>query len=1272
MSEREDVRKSGMWHLGVGAISRLLKERRHEDVSGGPSEVKNEAVSEEGCLKVKAGEALEFFSLANPARMFAVKANLAGVLGYYSKAVQSGRCTTVTVPVKTADGKSFKIVSRLTIPNSFVKGSETKLIKAAQSVNPQSQRSLDFTFSSKSGDLRYSIEFDSSLEVFGFKETADNRPVFQKVPPVAQMSAFLRAVTHRRRTVLNILDSLKHAASPSALSCIEVLEGRENSESIFDDALVSGMKDVIKAGGKVISEQVITAFSIFADMEAGALTPDKLRTEENIRFSPSAAQIVLRHFGADSSLEAVCGLFADVSAEEIKKELDSADYNAIGLKFKGQCDNRTPVQILEQISRESSSQKSLAFAEKLKAFLGGQSLAINDQQLGLLAGLAAVGRKYHANTVLALSLFVDSEVGYISEEALDKLSAEGGTIDTSTYAMLAVAGAFDVPFRALVIESDEKNPIEVSFPALVALSDVGLLGGFSRKGSTGKSWHWIGSALAASKSLRSSSREFSRNILGAFPIIDQLGELDLVNLLESGRDFIAAFQSDLDKSVLWRRISDISESEYRSPAPEGQMRSSYSFVEGFSAYHFCKAVIGRIETVEISDLIGRENVLAVFMDNRENRHYRAIAKVEDESSLEPPENTGWVWNGQVVAELDVSSLPGRIRELTQDALLGRTEEQPKELLTLSQLCRALDEIFTKKTDYSSLSQRPDIIGDIYEKMWSPEWAEKLAYYLDEQTRFIIGEALRAAKNIDYRFYAPMLEGRGSAEELEAMGIQLILALSASPILSFDGYYKHVEEDGLRQLFFDKMIGMAAGEDKKTRIMALRLLAADGVIPKASSRIVVDYALNTAFEDEDREIADAACDSMVRLCLSDIVPLPKMILLREIAIEEEPDAALIEEEPEVLESIPGLAVDKVRDMEWQIESWTADVKDADPRRYAKLPFVDSGNLDRTRLRTMAELLASLNQASLDEEGSLPRRYFALVSEENLEKVQAAALESWRLLAAARNKRLSALVQEEKPNDLFLDHLFFVKDNDADIRSELGVAPYLGGEEEPLEVFYFRPDEPVAPYRIKERSFVQTIKEESKFFLKLVSMYFDDSGRDARIVRLSGAGGVKMEELETFLPSFQLVRRAELQNVTVFLPHRIRFVPSVHSMTYSPDQIGSDPGDAEDVRALLCLFAGKRYVPKFSDDEEEVTLQAEESFFAPAEDTDAKPEAVQADSHNESPANDESADNKSDNDSDIERISELASRIGKALSLPASAERSIVNILMPVSRRSIYDL
>ncbi len=1255
-----DEQPTNYWNMEVGTLVRRLRERQggpEEEVSSRASE---EASSAEARLRVvpRDRKFLDFYTTLHPRRLFSVPASLTGSLSKFTQVeAASGRRVVVTVPIALAGGERLHIKVTFYLPRGIEPGQDLELTRAGQGKLPPDTRLLEFLFSQEGNEFRYVVELDQRVEVLEFEEVVDQRPVFLSVPPVGQMTAFLRAITHKRRTSLDILVSLLGAAGPATQEAIRILQSQRRHQDV-QLPVAAVVNRLLEQDGRIVSQQVLQAFALFLDMEAGVLTPAALERGGEVGVSAEALLLVAEHFGLHLSASTWAAEFPDhlQPLEEVRRRSERPELARSMEILRGQRDRRTPLEILEQIAQESNSRRAAAFAAGLRERLPEGRTSLNDEQLALLALLSAAGRRYQANTLVALCLFVDAEVGFLTEGDLDNLSRAAETVDTSMYAMVAVAGAFDVQLRGLVLEESPEEPLDGSLPALVELAPAGLLAGFRVPGQAGHHWHWIRSAHEAALCLEDSQLQFTGMVLGSLPMLDQVAELDLAVLAESGRDLVAVFQSDLDRSLVWRRLGSVREGDWRSPPVDGR-RVSFSFLEGFSAFHFSRVVLAGLEKVEDEALVGRRQVVAVYLDNRQNRHFRCLQEVRSVEDLEPAAGSGLVWSHQVVWFPDLSGLPGIMRELGQDALLGRTDTLSSELRLLEWIHEILWLVLTRFPDYQSLASRPDVLERIRKSLWSSRASEILGSLMDPRTRDDLSKNLKGSSAMDFRLYRPLLEGGAGQEKLEFAGLRIMYEMCRSDLVGVEGYFKHYDANRFRALIHNRLMEMLDSPEAPTRAMAMRLLATSEEVPDTSVRLVLEYELARGLSDSDPSVGRAAAEGLLRLCLMEKVPLPEMVDLVCMAVEEEPETAREEPAP----TVGGVEPEEVRRLDGEIRKWVKGLQAENPKRLASLPLTDDqGGLLEDRLKPLVELLAALNSACRLDESLSKRRYFCAITSQDLERLRGAWLDSWKIMALSQGRRLAELVAEATPAEIFLDYRFFVEDHADELKAELGATPYLSGPDQPLTIYHLRPGEAISLFRRRESSFVAEVMEESRLFLDLMELVCKGDPRSIRVLRLSTVGGMALEDLESHLAVFTLTRPVDLRTAEVFQSHRVRFNPMIHEMAFSPEQVGSQEEDLEDLHALLGLIHGRK-------------AAAAPKVHAPVPELPSEPEPLPVEPEVPAPTPEvEELPGARTVESDLEGIRRLAAEIGRAFGIPEEMERQIVNMLMTVGPNSMYDL
>lgn len=1250
-----------------------------EPKAGGPSggDLLREQVSAEGFLRVSPRQEnqVELCSTLCSAPLFAVKARLGGTL---AKFIKNGpdREVVVTVPLVLADGSKTSLkVSYFGPPKPG--NTALCLISAHNSRNSETSSLYEFSYNNERGELRYAAEVDDRIEVLGFQEVVDKRPLFPTVPPVAQMAAFLRAVTSRKRTVLTVLENLKDFAEFSTRQKINALQERVSIQGVAVSMEVPlRIKELLSRQVSIISEQVIMAFALFMDMEVDGLSLEQIRSLDQVEASFISLYSVATYFGAKIGPEEWEFLFGTTAQtqEEVQGKLQGDIYHQVTAKFGSQIGNRTPAYVLQQIAKESHSMRALSFANSLQERLGDRDLAISDQQLALLATLSVAKRHYNPNVVAALCLFVDAEVGYVTEEDLQAENIEINGIDTSTYAMLAVAGAFDVDLRGFNLGELSDAALSQVLPALIDTTGVGFLGGF-RKGEEAKqSWHWVRTKQAAARALQpTKGLEFTKTILCALPVIQQLSEIDLVHLVESGRRFIAAFQSDYDKTIVWRRLQDIPEESFRTPSPEDSARQNYSYIEGFSAFHFSRTVIGALRKTSAEELLGSRQVIMVFHDNRDNRHYKYLESLDSETDLLPPPNTGWVWKEEIVADIDTDGLPSQMNELNLDALLGRSAQYTREYRLLNWMFESLRKSVLRPVPYGLLADKPGLQQQIRACLDREQLRHQAHSFVDEYTFNVMLNAIEDDDSpLDIKMPTQLLNGTYNEEQAETLTLFLLFSLAESATLDLllNGYYKQVDSAGFRVCLNERLQALLGSDQTAAKLLALHLITCQELAQDPSARLTIDYTLSNALQDGNPEVEFTACESRLRLSFTHAMPLPACALFAKRKTEDDYEE---EEEAEEEDEISALALDGldpnlVLEITQDINAWLSDMEDNAPARYRELELMDeNGNLVEDRMQTLVKFVAGLRQASQQDQAEPEHSYYALIQTDRLQRTVHAIVASWQAMIKQSGSTLAELQSQSTAAELHLDQRFYAQRHKDEIMMRFGAYPFLGSPEEPLTVYHLKADETISPFRIVSQSLSESGRDRSPLFAALVPLLFSVGPEGLAVLRLHSAEGQDFFELESYLSQFETTHNVDLHNAEWFDPDRLSFVPVFKRLDFSPERAAMSPEDLADFRNLMGIMGGRKFVvKKDTGDGEESELEAEAETEDIADENAAEPDFDHL-------LIEEGEDILRNGPGlDMQPYQELAGELRQAFSMTADLERPIVNMLLLLERRSGIEL
>ncbi|MEW6283322.1 MAG: hypothetical protein AB1758_32235, partial [Candidatus Eremiobacterota bacterium] len=197
-------------NMDIGDLVRMLRRKGPAPPPAG----RTETVSSEARLRVVPnGQRLEFWSLLFDQPLLSIRAQLAGSPSKFSESADRGRVqVVVSIPVQ-AEGVEEQTV-RLTYqsPPGVEPGELLEKTRASSARVPPDSTMVEFLFTHGELEFRYIFEFSNRISVDHFEPVIDRRPIFRAIPPVAQMAAFLRAMTQQRRSTATTLEDVVRTA----------------------------------------------------------------------------------------------------------------------------------------------------------------------------------------------------------------------------------------------------------------------------------------------------------------------------------------------------------------------------------------------------------------------------------------------------------------------------------------------------------------------------------------------------------------------------------------------------------------------------------------------------------------------------------------------------------------------------------------------------------------------------------------------------------------------------------------------------------------------------------------------------------------------------------------------------------------------------------------------------------------------------------------------------------------------------------------------------
>ncbi len=868
------------------------------------------------------------------------------------------------------------------------------LVRATRKRLPEGGQALEFTFAEGADQVRYLAQLGPGLLPLGFREHAPVQAVFTEVPPLSQMVAFLKATLHQRRTALRSLKGLaRRCADPAVCAGIEDFGERLNPGHDFNQPVVEELRQALEEQGRPVNQNTLIALCLMADLFLGRIgrsqVDDLVNRDRPVLISDEAAAAAARFLGG----------------RPVRAASSDAD-RALGFLWAAVAE-RSARTILEDLAEDSGSETSRARVQRLLERVDPDQGLANDEQEALRSHLAACGRTIHPDTLTALCLYVDFEAGILSEEDIDALTPARAFVDHSLYALLAVAGAFEVDLRCLVLGAEEEDSRWRGLECLVALGEQGALGRFLEPGLPGLHTRHLPDRGAVEKA-RAEGLGFTGEVLVRFPVLDYLEVADLRTFLGQQVPLLACFQSE-DRSVRWRRVEPTLANRVDVEALAGP----FGFVEGFRAYRFNGKVLGRVLRVRPEDLVGRSSVVAVDLDHRGNRHYRFLAEVLEPGQLERSLGQGLEWSGGIVDLPELDRLPPEVQEPGPDHLLGRPEEISAEVRRLELCFQAARSVLRGAPEPLALGRHPESTERLRGALRSSQVRSALLGVVEPATRHVLvrlaGEPGQPPPEA-LRLSPALLDCLDFPEGQQVVAMLVLQALCSSPRVQIAGHRREWRPGPFLDLLQESLFRMALSDSIESRSAAWGLLATRAVAVDRSRREAAAYLLTRHLEGPQGEQAARA---LAALALAPTIPLP-------LAVEIAPPGLELGARAREAAELEGVRVD--------LEAWLAA-----PGTPEEIPARANLKGEERKIEALARLLVQLDRV-WRQEGALGRDRHLLILPCGREKtLRQAMLRAWTALAEKRGTFLARLLGT-RHDEVHRDYLALLESQtDRDLRS-----------------------------------------------------------------------------------------------------------------------------------------------------------------------------------------------------------------------------------------------
>lgn len=808
----------------------------------------------------------------SPEPLAQLRGALAGS-GTGARADVGGRqAMVVTFPVESR-GQRHKV----TLTAVLSEGTGFERIRATRRLQPDGTQALEVAYARGDQQCRFLLELPSEVEPVGFQEFSRARAVFDEVPPVAQMVAFLKATLHHRRTTLRSLSTMARRCKDERVQqVVEALEARLSSGHDFSNPGIMLCRAFLESKGKTIQANTVAALCLLADIWMGNLREQELTAllERDVALptSSEAARAVVGFFGVKQSTSDWKKLVGKKTPDpKVAQEAETFLKKAVG--------QRNALTILEDLADDSGSERSRSRVQRLLAKVPFNQVLVNDEHEALRSFLALSGRPIQRDTVAALGIYVDFEAGILSEEDIDALTPQRGFWDTSLYGMTAISGAFDAELRAFRV------PEESGWSQLAALtkaSEGGVVARFIELGAPG----YLTCHLATPEAVEAARQQglrFTGQLLARLPILDHLSEDDLRVFMGSGQPVFALFGSE-EHHYQWRRVE-----ERLREGPAGELlRSEFSFLEGYEVYHFHDRVVAQRAPAQ------SEGRLAVYRDSRGKAHF------------EP--GPGLEFTGEEVVFPDLSGCPEVLVEPSHDYLLGRPDERTPHRTRLQRIYQGLVDYLNRARVYHDLRLHPRQWERLKEGLQSPWLRAIVLGTVDAGTRNDLVASVEGSLALGVS--ESMLQSLELSELVEFPVLRSLFEMCEDQELEVPCGRKYYQRGKFVELLLDRLYAATDSEDPVVRMVACRMLGTDLLAGSEQRQLAVSYVLARMFDHDKTSVARAAARSLCALALQEAIPLPSLVRLQGggVAKGNERDELLAEmssPHPELAELLAGL-------------------------------------------------------------------------------------------------------------------------------------------------------------------------------------------------------------------------------------------------------------------------------------------------------------------------------------------------------------------------------
>ncbi len=909
--------------------------------------------------------------------------------GYPADVYNFGNDFTVTF-INPADNINF--TDQLTIK------------KAGYRQIPNQRQGLDIEATFGTVPVRYLVDLATQCAIGGFKEVVEDQLPFAAAPPIHQMVAFLKAVMLRRRTVMRSLKGLSRRVSqPNVLAVVNfIVDNFTGSENFLHYNIVK-LRDKLERSQRKVNVNSLVAMCLLADIYLGNITIETLRsnleqkTVVNISLKACLAveacllgqkevcngpevrgafefingiinertfSSILRDFAEDGgnpgSIETVSRLLTILGergpGEANEPSVDATAPSAISKTSGVAVDSFPHSNRVAPVSKSSVELRSSSYLPKVLPAYSQPHI----ERSALCSLLEANGKKVNPPTVAALCLYVDIEANIIRASQIEQFRPEIYLNEHSLYAVLAVGRAFGLDLRCLNIKGDTTEGIVQDLGKLLRLTNYGALVRFTEPKTFRVKDIYIDKAVTLQKFV-GQGYNFTGRAIVSLPTLEQVDSKQLAVFLRKRLPLMACFQAD-DCARRWQLLDSNSRNEGIPVAVVGR----YGFVEGFRAYRFHNRLVGRIVTATPDTLIGRQNVVVVYVDDRNRRSYRFFEKVEEAGQITSLSGTDLKFAGEVVELPEVSELHSIINEEAGESLFGLDDSPEPELERLIACLNGVRVALLNETEMVSLAEARDLIAVVRTVLRSSSFRysliEVMGYFSICKAVALLGNPGQALRGniLVTNIVAKVL--RSTSVRLQELAVMLILyAMNEEGQGTFASQHFFWSSALFRSLIQEKIVGLLRTGDAQERVFACLLLASRIFASARDAYETSVYMLSSLLYDP--QVGLVASLALARLVLSTTLGIPSDIVFTnwksfDVTIEAEAEAA-----------------DEIRR---NIVEWLNDPHKTSLDKALEVPALANIRGEEDKISLLGLYMSKLNTKLRQERGRSDSRHYLVLS------------------------------------------------------------------------------------------------------------------------------------------------------------------------------------------------------------------------------------------------------------------------------------------------------